>query len=1114
MFMFRKSTHPAARRGRPARPATREGRRLFLENLEERSLLSAALPTTTTLATSASAVIPGQMVTLTAEVSLAYPNGGTPTDGSVIFKDGTTVLGTEPLVSGAASLSTNSLSAGTHLITAQYTGDVHNFAPSTNIIGPGSFIQTVAGGGQAGPTGTSPPGLQYGDGGPATAASLLSPGGAPAVSAIAVDSSGDIFIASRNAVREVNAQTGMISTVAGTWVPGYSGDGGPATAAALNGATGLAVDSAGDLFIADFGNDAVREVDLLTGIITTAAGGDTGINVGAPAALALDGSGNLFIASSYGSSINSYGLAVNFANAYSAYATVCELNLATGAVSAVAGNGISPWTSGQSNGGDGGQATAADLGLLGGLAVDNSGHLFIGDSYDCVVREVNLSTGIITTAAGDWEAGALGSVTSLAVDGQGHLFIGSMIDSGFTTPWGPFVSGAGTVQELNLGTGAITTLAGGAAIWQGPPNGPASAAYLSPAALSCDSSGDLFVENAYPCTVAEITPPAVVNVVPAVTPAVGSFGVSAEFNTPLDFTAAQFTANFNDPNPGAVLQAIEITRLPANGALALGGVPVTTGGVIDAANIASLVYTPYTNYTGSDSFGWNGSDGTYYAATPANVDITVTPPTTPATVAGFSVSVANNATIDFAPAQFTTSFSDPNPGAALQAVEITQLPINGTLTLGGTPVTVDQTITVASIANLVYTPNSGYVGSDIFGWNGSDGTYYAAAAANVSVTVLPSVTSASIIASYDPSTSTFFLHNSNTAGVADETLNFGWTPAAGGPALVPLSGDWTGSGAATVGLYDPATSTFFLSTSDTAGPAQITFDYGWVPTAGKPALVPLVGDWTGQVSSAGHPIDTIGLYDPSTGNFFLRNSDQPGPADQTFQFGWGNGGLVPLVGDWTGQGHNTVGLYNPASGTFFLDNTNTAGTANETFQYGPSGLPAGSQWTPIAGDWTGSGSTTIGLFNPATSTFFLRNSNTAGYADQTIQYGAPGAGWVPVVGDWAGAAAQPAIAPALGTLPLATAVLPSNLLPATYSPLGATALLPSDLLPATNGVVSPQGLIAADTTAQVAAPGSSAVDAPLALDPASVDQVDLGSLAGQQLGSIAGLDELAAGVEG
>ena len=73
-------------------------------------------------------------------------------------------------------------------------------------------------------------------------------------------------------IREVNAQTGDITTIAGNGTPGYSGDGGPATAAVLNSPEGVAVDASGDLFIADSGNDVIREVNLTTGTITTVAG--------------------------------------------------------------------------------------------------------------------------------------------------------------------------------------------------------------------------------------------------------------------------------------------------------------------------------------------------------------------------------------------------------------------------------------------------------------------------------------------------------------------------------------------------------------------------------------------------------------------------------------------------------------------------------------------------------------------------------------------------------------------------------------------------------------------------------------------------------------------------
>ena len=97
-----------------------------------------------------------------------------------------------------------------------------------------------------------------GDSGQATAAELYVPAG------VAVDSAGDLFIAdtSNNVIREVNPPRGVITTVAGNGTVGYSGDNGPATAAELNEPTGVAVDSAGDLFIADTGNNVIREVNL------------------------------------------------------------------------------------------------------------------------------------------------------------------------------------------------------------------------------------------------------------------------------------------------------------------------------------------------------------------------------------------------------------------------------------------------------------------------------------------------------------------------------------------------------------------------------------------------------------------------------------------------------------------------------------------------------------------------------------------------------------------------------------------------------------------------------------------------------------------------------------
>ena len=174
---------------------------------------------------------------------------------------------------------------------------------SSLVVGPASIITTVAGNG----TGGSGP---LGDNGPATAAGLDNP------EAVAVDASGDLFIAdcSDNRIREVNALTHVITTVAGGGTnssPTYSG---PATAAVLNNPTGIAVDSGGDLFIADYGNNVIREVNASTHVISTVVGtgtlgysGDNGpataAKLGEPQGIALDSSGDIFIADTYNNRI-------------------------------------------------------------------------------------------------------------------------------------------------------------------------------------------------------------------------------------------------------------------------------------------------------------------------------------------------------------------------------------------------------------------------------------------------------------------------------------------------------------------------------------------------------------------------------------------------------------------------------------------------------------------------------------------------------------------------------------------------------------------------------------------------------------------------------------------
>ncbi|MBI3467437.1 MAG: hypothetical protein HY000_30885 [Planctomycetes bacterium] len=204
----------------------------------------------------------------------------------------------------------------------------------------------------------------------------------------------------------------------------------------------------------------------------------------------------------------------------------------------------------------------------------------------------------------------------------------------------------------------------------------------------------------------------------------------------------------------------------------------------------------------------------------------------------------------------------------------------------------------------------------------------------------------------------------------------------------PLAGDWNADGVDSVGLVNSAANVFFLRRYNSAGNADMVYQFG---PAGVDWL-PLTGDWDGDGD------DTVGLYNPATSVFYLKNTHAGGPADITFQFGAANSGWSPVIGDWDGDGVDTIGLYAPSAGAFFLRNSNTAGAATIVTQYGPSNV----SWQPIAADWNRDRIESVALFDPATSTFFARNDNGPGPAQLMFSYGPPNAGWVPLIGDWDG----------------------------------------------------------------------------------------------------------------
>ena len=262
--------------------------------------------------------------------------------------------------------------------------------------------------------GTGKSGRFGGDGGSATQATLNFPG------AVAVDRQGHLYIADtmNHRVRKVDAATGVISTIAGTGQHRWSGDGGSASAAALNEPAALAVDERGNLYVADQSNNRVRKVDLNTGLIATVAGtGETGYTgdgmpateagISGPSGLAIGPDGDLYIADTFSGRIR-------------------RVDPATGIISTVAGDGGEYRYSGLPN------EFSTSLSRPYGIALDRAGNLLITDSDSHLIRRWDRRKKIITRLAGSGQAGFRG-------DG------GDPLSGSLNFPFGVLVDGAGNV---------------------------------------------------------------------------------------------------------------------------------------------------------------------------------------------------------------------------------------------------------------------------------------------------------------------------------------------------------------------------------------------------------------------------------------------------------------------------------------------------------------------------------------------------------------------------------------------------------------------------------------------------------------------------------------------
>jgi sugar lactone lactonase YvrE len=291
---------------------------------------------------------------------------------------------------------------------------------------------------------------------------------------LAVDHNDNLYIS------DVSAQkiwrvgpSGVVTTICGTGLQGFSGDGGMAIAATINGPGGIAIDNSGNVYFSDSRNNRVRRIDAVTGVITTIAGtglrtssGDGGLAVNAtfrePGGLAFDSHGDLIVCDTYGRCLR-------------------KINLSTGIISKVAGTGNKGYQ------GDGGLAVNAWLGDVPSLAVDANDNVYICDTDNAVIRMVNGATQVISTIAGGGEPYVfsgpatnldLGFCLAVAVDNNGHVYVPEWSRS--------------FVWKIDLASATMSIVAGNGSSHYVVEGGPATETEILPSSVLTDPDGNVY----------------------------------------------------------------------------------------------------------------------------------------------------------------------------------------------------------------------------------------------------------------------------------------------------------------------------------------------------------------------------------------------------------------------------------------------------------------------------------------------------------------------------------------------------------------------------------------------------------------------------------------------
>jgi sugar lactone lactonase YvrE len=474
--------------------------------------------------------------------------------------------------------------------------------------------------------------------------------GAPG--ALTADGAGDLYVADGDTIRKVVVATGEVTTLAGSAQTSCAVGDGTGAAAGFCGLTGLVVDTAGNLYASDTKSNTIRKVVVATGEVTTLAGSGspgsadgtgTTASFDGPGALAIDDAGNLYVAdgivghgnlpirevaiasgvvTTLGDISGFFGGAASSLDAPGGLAVDGVGNLYAAAVGAIVKVIVATWEASELTSVPLAPSAYPPTGLIFGLVTDSPNSLYVADTRNDTIRQVAIATGMVTTLAGSDEAlGGVDGTGAMATFNEPNALVGDLAGNLYVAD-----TNNHTIRQVNIKTGVTTTLAGYLGVSGAADGRGAEARFDHPSGLAIDREGNLYIADTRNCTIRKmVIPSAVVTTLagsPSLPGSADGTGVVARFNQPtglaLDDAGNLFvadTASFTirrvvvatgtvttlAGTPGilgsADGQGSEATFLGPNG-LAIdgaGGLYVADGGMIRRVNVETSVVTTTAN---------------------------------------------------------------------------------------------------------------------------------------------------------------------------------------------------------------------------------------------------------------------------------------------------------------------------------------------------------------------------------------------------------------------------------------------------------------------------------------------------------------------------------------